>query len=131
MKLENQVCNLELAKKLKELGIKQKSYFYWQSCCNGWLLSESEYFCTTCEAPVKTISAFTVAELGEMLPDNIYINSDICWLDITKIINKWSINYRVGCAVARIKIEDKNEANAKAKMLTWLIENKHIKTESL
>ena len=29
MKLEDQVCSLELAKKLKELGVKQDSLFYW------------------------------------------------------------------------------------------------------
>jgi hypothetical protein len=30
MKLESQVCSLELAKKLKELGVVQVSTFYWQ-----------------------------------------------------------------------------------------------------
>jgi len=29
MKVENQVCNLELAKKLKMLGVEQESLFYW------------------------------------------------------------------------------------------------------
>ena len=29
MKLEDQVVSLELAKKLKELGVKQESLFYW------------------------------------------------------------------------------------------------------
>jgi hypothetical protein len=29
MPLENQVVSLELAKKLKELGMKQESLFYW------------------------------------------------------------------------------------------------------
>jgi len=29
MKLEDQVCSLELAKRLKELGVEQESLFYW------------------------------------------------------------------------------------------------------
>lgn len=30
MKLENQVVFLDLTKKLKELGVEQKSHFFWQ-----------------------------------------------------------------------------------------------------
>lgn len=30
MKIEEQVCSLELAKKLKELGLTQDGYFYWR-----------------------------------------------------------------------------------------------------
>jgi len=29
MNLDQQVCSLEIAKRLKELGLKQDSYFYW------------------------------------------------------------------------------------------------------
>ena len=31
MKIEEQVCSLQLARKLKELGIAKDSYFYWVS----------------------------------------------------------------------------------------------------
>ena len=60
MKLEQHVCSLDLAKRLKELGVKQESLFWW-----GEITKEVHY----CKAgkPLH-ISAFTVAELGEMLP---------------------------------------------------------------
>src|SRR5690348_16233353 len=70
MTIENQVCSLELAKRLKELSVKQESIFMWfthpkpadltwgRDCTVSTLSSISEHH----------ISAFTVAELGEMLP---------------------------------------------------------------
>jgi hypothetical protein len=67
MKLEQQVVSLELAKKLKELGVKQESLFYWNRHKSeiSWGLSQ-----TNCSkiSHWETISAFTVAELGELLP---------------------------------------------------------------
>lgn len=35
MKLESQVVSLELAKKLKELGVKQESLFQWRLIWEG------------------------------------------------------------------------------------------------
>ena len=37
MKLEDQVCSLESARRLKELGFKQDSLFYWQRPMGGML----------------------------------------------------------------------------------------------
>ena len=70
MTLEQQVCSLELAKRLKELGVQQESYFNWILNANdNWLVWDD-----TMRSDYETgrekdaISAFTVAELGEMLP---------------------------------------------------------------
>jgi len=77
MKLENQVCSLELAQKLKNLGVKQDSLFSWRCLwrtfkdgdrqidwdVNFRNLKPTEPFYYDDEI----ISAFTVAELGEML----------------------------------------------------------------
>ena len=63
--LEDQVCKLEFAQRLKELGFKQESYFYWtpddtnetwkiEHCARIW----SAHY-----------SAFTVAELIAMVPE--------------------------------------------------------------
>lgn len=124
MKLENQVVSLELAKKLKELGVKQESLFYWvrrdmqaddsvvQIMQNKIHESYGETLC----------SAFTVAELGEMLPKEkmTFVN----WFE-----SGWRIDYgterdehsRVGAHLI-----DKNLANAIAKMVIYLLENKII-----
>lgn len=75
MKLENQVCSLEQAKKLKELGINQESEFLYftghyvgntTSYDLGW---RGEFLSRDGETPLDQphIAAFTVAELGVML----------------------------------------------------------------
>lgn len=118
MKHEDQVCSLELAKQLKELGVKQESWFYW------WLCEKCKHECGCKEARIvdslahniPCYSAFTVAELGEMLP---------CWHDsCLRAKRDWHV---------RVFEKDKDnichnsldttEANARAKMLVYLIEN--------
>ena len=73
MKLEQQVSSLELSKRLKDLGVKQESLFYW----NLWHGQMDDFMYQVWYGkPVKrgdgvlsedTCSAFTVAELGNML----------------------------------------------------------------
>lgn len=71
MKLENQVCTLEQAKRLKELGVEGESAFYWRfESGMRWRLAPRGYFDPE-EEGVETYSAFTVAELGVMLPHEI------------------------------------------------------------
>lgn len=91
MKLQDQVCTLEQAKRLKELGIRQDaSHAAWlRNECHG----KTEFWCWPVEAqgisnrgyssPAKGclegFSAFTVAELGVMLPhgyDTMFATND-------------------------------------------------------
>ncbi len=80
MELENQVVSLDLAKRLKELKVKQESLFYWSTrtfepgltgpnpitaLILGTEINQSQYHKVTDEI---IASAFTVAELGEILP---------------------------------------------------------------
>ena len=65
MKLPSQVCTLEQAKKLKALGIVQDAYFIWGEqgvITESWGVEGNEDV---------FYSAFTVAELGTMLPATI------------------------------------------------------------
>lgn len=81
MQLTQQVCSLELAKKLKSLNVKQESLFWWmdikESTCRV-ITSEDACDGDQCYVPKKwkedgrAISAFTVAELGVHLSN--YVN---------------------------------------------------------
>ncbi len=74
MNTEQQVCSLELSKRLKKLGIKQLSLFYYCERLTGYH-NETEinlfmYNKTSLDEILK-VSAFTVAELLAMLPNRI------------------------------------------------------------
>jgi hypothetical protein len=125
MKLENQVVSLELAKKLKELGVKQESYFWWYPE-HQQLLSDN----TLSTVPTMLVdrnyrrgtspngdfvSAFTVAELGEMLPPHFpTLLSDFGLYDCYANSNLISLTKSVSAV---------NEADARAGMLIYLIGN--------
>lgn len=83
MTLENQVCSLELAKRLKELGVGKKrgdSLFVWvmdtgtkeyklTSFENPWYGAVTNYYAAGFDnAACPMYSAFTAAELGALLP---------------------------------------------------------------
>jgi len=104
MKLEDQVCSLELAKQLNELGVKQESLFYWWNSEGKEYVSDQYRMNDSWVDYVKTSSAFTVAELGEMLGD--YNDTDTVF-----------------------KIKPKTEADYRAKLLIYLIEEKIINIE--
>jgi hypothetical protein len=109
MQLEKQVCSLEFAKKLKELGVDQESIWFWarQPAISGdWTI---HYFGNV-RGERHKFSAFTVAELGEMLPDGYKTSRQ----------NKNWITY---AAFGGADISADTEADARAKMLVYLIEN--------
>ena len=116
MELKEQVTSLESSERLKELGVVQRSIFFWELHSSsipelvfvkvGKIVYaiENEY-----------ISAFTVAELGEMLP--VYIRTyrvDDGFICSQKQFTKNANTF-----------ED-TEAEARAKMLIYLLEKKLI-----
>lgn len=116
MKLEQQVVSLELAKRLKELGVKQESLFYWQGADkNGYIINfEKDLFEYDCEK----YSAFTVAELGEMLMPLIPV----------PINKKWQAPSPKDQTIRIVGyLKDTTEADARAKMLIYLLENNLLK----
>ena len=118
MELSKQVVSLELAKRLKELGVKQDSLFYWQGTekLHYVINFEKQFEWAGCE----NYLAFTTAELGEMLPAKIAThkidseNQYYCCFDNS------------ASPITGISIMEKTEADARAKMLIYLLENKLI-----
>ena len=131
MNLDQQVCNLELAKRLKKLGVPQnpKTLFWWihrrpSRNRSSWLV---RFYSD--RRSKDDIAAFTVSELGFLLPD---------YLDDPK--KEWLLRFRqekhkVGWLVGYGKLYDcgwyvfmqgRYEANARAKLLIYLLENKLV-----
>lgn len=128
--MEQHVTNLEISKKLKELGVKQESQFYW---CYEWDDVESQQWIEHNEAEDNIIcSAFLASELGERLPSDIKTgNSHISYYqDDRKGFTKWEISYtpeREDRVIA--VVSDNSLPNAMGKMLIYLLESGLLKPE--
>ena len=123
MTLEQQVTSLEISKRLKELGVKQESLFWW----HHERLEDTDEVDSWGENHLgvwqNVVSAFTVAELGEMLPEVIRKDE---WLTCEKTIGGvWKISYSYFDGVNRDNFQTADtEADARGKMLIYLLENK-------
>jgi hypothetical protein len=138
MEFEKQVCSLEHSKRFKELGVKQESLWWWhrqkcvklhQNCdCPKYHLTTKNLLFHSCFATINydtDFSAFTCAELGKLLPRQIELTHPND--------NYWKIVYREPLQIEEGKVrsntypvEADTEANARAKMLIYLLENKLI-----
>lgn len=150
MKIENQVCTLKQAEKLKELGVVRQSFFYYYQCIvNGretmpivnyvnfdygeYVENESINNAIYGNTRNEYYSAFTVAELGVMLPD--YEASREKGYEFRPYQQYYSHTQRVEWKFDNpftsyrrdtIVTSTKTEAEARAAMLIWLIEERHI-----
>lgn len=122
MNIVDQVCTLEQGKKLKELGVVQHSHFAWayNSFGNGETYVDSLESIYTSDrsafdSPEIICSAYTVAELGLMLP--AYSHS---WRRNTGMFFCVD-HFKDGDDVKLTKHE--NEAIARASLLIELIES--------
>lgn len=151
MKLEDQVCSLDLAKRLKDLGCPQESLFWWIDM--GEIDKRSPYYKpyfrlesdSTAKSRVynnrndevkeEQYSAYTVAELGEMLPYYLVNRGE---LTIKKnyrrdCLTGWNCCYEktINCDGSKLPVIcDDKQANCLARMLIYLYENGLIKEKS-
>lgn len=140
MKIENQVCLLSQAKKLKELGVEQISYFSYREEI-GYpnnpvpLITEKEFPKGVDAKAFNIYSAYSVAELGVMLPqdnDDHFFESHY-----NDHYGEWTCNYQTWKNDDREELRHINdtggdtEAEARADMLIFLLENNLIKVEEV
>lgn len=118
MDLEKQVASLELSKKLKTLGVKQESLFYWRRDEDTWML----YRKPIGSWPQEYVSAFTVAELGQAM-----INHEVQ----SGLRKSYAFCERFDKDGEQKSFEAENEADARAKMIQYLIENKLVSLEEI
>lgn len=135
MKLENQVCTQQHAKRLSELGIDGSPSLY------NWLQDwdNDGNWCVTSISADGAFPAFTVAELGEMLPERIQYANRECFISSEKN-DRGEIKWEVGIftvakknnATKPIKyLMGKTEAEARASLLIFLLETKFITVEEV
>ncbi len=113
--LTSQVSSLPLSQRLKQLGVKQDSYFMWVR-----MLESGKYEIQPVRFQrhsVKECSAFTVAELEKHMPETLKGTQLIMW----KFCGTYS------CGNERYRESAPTQVDATAKMLIYLIENKLIK----
>ena len=137
--LEKQVTSLELSKRLKESGVKQDGlYSYFQYDKWNVLLRETkEIFAPNnecgCNKDNLICSAFTVTEHGIALPRTIQ------WHNLEHTLSYLIDDYRHKGFLHRVHYKHgtngissgglKTEANARAKMRIYLIENKLVEVK--
>jgi hypothetical protein len=128
--LEQQVVSLKLAKRLKELevGVEtlgQVAFWHWyyddthKKWEVGWYGSDD-----LIRSSKPTYAAFTVAELGELLPDQVS-----SWRTGIKWICSHDELTVTGDAIPDQRAD--TEADTRAKILIYLVENKIWTLDSL
>lgn len=132
MNIEQQVTSLELAKKLKELGYPQEGLFWWDNREIGHEPKGLEWVINFVKSKklgdeYGAVVAPTVAELGEILPVGHHtVKLSKGWAGIIGGGGARTLDYLTS---EDSIVGEKVEANARAKMLIWLVENGHINFE--
>lgn len=156
MTLEKQVCSMPQGKRLVELGIENIGYFSFLDAPSlSWSKSKKHIIfernrgvpaASAIKAENDEVQrciypAFTVAELGAMLPDQIPTNSNIVFAElIIRNNGEWGVGYDVdrqtdggyGATVKSLHCVQfsTTEAAARAAMLIYLLENNYITAEN-
>jgi len=133
MNIPQHICSLEFAQKLKELGVKQDSLFY-RFPAHGHQYIYCKYYEQYSPHVDLDIndgySAFTVAELGEILFQKNYDNlEETGYLQLnTEMIDRSDgYFFRLTHNFSEHIIDDYSEVDARARLLIMLLEDKLLK----
>lgn len=125
MKLEDQVCTVPQAARLKALGISQKALFYHHPLFGGPAFGERVIttpgsLTMVCNDKEFAFAAFTVAELGIMLPPGYdTMRTTDHPVDIWRGYDKEGKDVFKG-------LKGITEADVRAQMVIYLLENEDI-----
>ena len=145
MPIINHVTSLELSRRLKELGVPQKSCFYHVRISDtldgrqDWLLRNSKWG----KASLEEYSAYLASELDKIIADAT--NGDYAFITNEELTMGYHV-YEPIIEIENLKLTrtgykleviesagvmDENPANCRAKMLIYLIKNHLISVEEL
>jgi len=145
--LNQQTSSLEYSKKLRELDVPQNSQFAWgltkttggwillYELNNGWVSKSGKWYARDefeFDGSDYFYSAYTVGELGEMLPNPI-LGTQYYFQEIMGYFldhRTYCVQYTNMGEVLHMTMGD-TEADARAKMLIWLIEKEHLDVTNL
>lgn len=128
MKLEDQVCSLELSKRLKELRINKDSLFVWISIIKtgfNFIKLRESFEPDGEDIGAYSYPAFTVAELGELLFEKANENIEKTgYFDFTTemVYRTMGDFYRLTNNFFENIIDASKEADARAILLIYLLE---------
>lgn len=139
--IEQHVTSLETSKRLKELGVEQKSMFMWDydgELRVGIIQAISPHIKTAYPDEIEIIkvedcySAFLASELGEIFQDHfnpfgmdVEFGYNCCYhYGIAEASEDLQDEWKkeVEEHAVRWQVEDENEANMRGKMLIYLLE---------
>ena len=106
MKIEDQVVSLDTAKRLREIGVNNRSLFAWQynkyneENASAFYLPAESITCPP-EAKYQICHAYTASEIFDMLPGYIMTNENGVWSEFQIEISKADIAKEIGATAER------------------------------
>lgn len=131
MNIESHIVSLELAKKLKELGVEQESLWKWCIHSNGVVgcYAGLTQKIQSLSKVKEDYSAFTVTELMERLPATVDLIAGRYRLTIRKYDQLLDVSYMGTAGDALKTTMNRKLVDALAEMLIWLIEDEYVKVD--